>query len=386
MTRLGVVGTKGVGRTHLGCIRELQDCELAAVCDVNEDEARACGREHGVPFYADVGEMLSSERLDGVTVCTPHWFHPGIACAAFDAGVHVLTEKPMAVTLEDAERMVDTARAKGLLLGVVFQHRTDALQIRAREIVASGELGELHRLLLVAAWFRPEAYYRSDEWRGTWKGEGGGVLLNQAPHSLDSFIWISALMPDRVYGRTDTFMHRIEVEDRASALLHYPNGATGYVQASTSEYPGLSRMEFAGERGRMVLEDGSLRLGLLDRPLREFSETAEDQGARPQVTWSSRERPEGAEGSEAGALRARAGHCQVIADFAESIRTGRSPMVPGEEGMKSLELAAAVVLSSHRNSEVPVPVPRKAYTELVALLAERAPRRRKRRTTSVRRR
>ncbi len=351
---------------------------LAALCDVDPDAAGASSAEYGVPGYTELDEMLEKEKLDGITICAPHWFHPPIAIAAFEAGVNVLTEKPVAVTVEDAEKMIAAAREAKKTLGVVFQHRTDPLNAKAREVVASGSLGELHRLALTAAWFRPEVYYTSGAWRGTWKGEGGGVLLNQAPHSLDLFQWISGMMPDRVYGRADAFLHEIEVEDRASALLHYPNGATGYIYASTIEYPSFRRMEFAGDRGKLVLDGSGMRLSLFDRPLREFSLTTDDETGEPGLQLRDVPAEPDEEGG-VGGFRPLKGHRDVIADFAKAIRGHREPMVTGIEGLKSLELANAIILSSHRGEAVGVPIPRKSYSELMRLLAGRKPPRRRRR-------
>jgi predicted dehydrogenase len=384
LTRLAVIGTKGIGRTHVETIASLDGCELAAVCDVNAKEARSCGEAHGCPHYSDLDRMLSEEKPDGICVCTPHWHHPPIALKAFETGVHVLTEKPLAVTVEDAERMIDAARAAGCILGVVFQHRMDPVNVKAREIVSSGQIGEIHRTMLAAAWFRPEAYYRSDAWRGTWKGEGGGVLLNQAPHTIDLFLWISGMVPETLCATTETVLHSIKVEDRASALLRYPNGATGYIHASTAEFPTLHRMEFAGDRGRLVLDDG-IDLTVADGSIREFSKSAPEPSSTPTATPVDVKVAEKSKG-KAGELKPVGGHDLMIADFAEAIREGSAPAVPGEEALKSLEIANAITLSSHRRAEVDLPIPRRAYSELVGLLAGRAGKRRKRRSTTKKRR
>lgn len=388
MTRFAVIGTKGIGRTHIEAIKSVDGCELAAVCDVNTEEARACGEEHGVPGHTDLDRMLRDEKPDALCICAPHWFHPPIAMKAFASGVHVLTEKPLAVTVEDAERMIDAAQAAGRLLGVVFQHRMNPVNAKAREIIASGRIGEIHRTMLTAAWFRPEAYYRSDDWRGTWKGEGGGVLLNQAPHTIDLFLWISGMMPESLNATAETVLHDIEVEDRASALLRYANGATGYIHASTAEFPTLHRMEFAGDRGRLVLDDElgtGIHLTIIDGSTREFSKSAPEPSSAPTASRVEVDSGAKAEG-KAGELKPVGGHDVLIADFAEAIRDGRAPAVPGEEGLKSLEIANAITLSSHRRAELDLPIPRRAYSELIGLLAGRTAKRRKRRTTKKKRR
>ena len=384
MTRLAVIGTKGIGRTHVEAIKSLDGCELVAVCDVNANEARACGEQHECPHYIDLDRMLREEKPDGLCICAPHWFHAPIALDAFAAGVHVLTEKPMAVTVEDAEMMIDAAGEAGCLLGVVFQHRMDPVNQKAREIVSSGRIGEIHRTMLTAAWFRPEAYYRSDAWRGTWRGEGGGVLLNQAPHTIDLFLWISGMMPEIIDAKAETFMHKIEVEDRASALLRYPNGATGYIHASTAEFPTLHRLEFAGDRGRLVLDneiDGGIDLTVIDGSAREFCRKAPEPSSAPIASRVDTGVGAGT-GRKAGEFEPVGGHDLMIADFAAAIREGREPAVPGEEGLKSLEIANAITLSSQQRAKVAMPIPRRAYSELVELLAGRPTKRRKRRSTT----
>jgi len=375
--RLAVVGTKGVGQAHIRAIRSTSGCALAAICDIDQAEAEARSRELGVPGYSDVGAMLAREKLDGLCICTPHWFHPEIALAAFESGANVLCEKPLAVTVEDGERMIAAARAAKKLLAVSFQYRTAPLNTKAREIVASGRLGEVQRTLVVSNWYRPEAYFRSAPWRGTWKGEGGGVLLNQAQHALDLVLWISGLVPERVTGETATLMHKIEVEDRACALVHYRNSATGYVFASTTEAPSGTFIEIACDKGRLTLDEKLLRVGELERSCAEFMESSPEKFAEPKCTWEE--------------FRAEAfagvkwGHEVVVADFADAIRTGRAPMITGEDGLKALELANAIVLSGQRGEPVGMPVPRKAYSEMVALLAGRSSRRRRRRSARARR-
>jgi len=374
--RLAVVGTKGIGRKHIEAINAVPGCELVAICDVDADEAKACGGEFSVPCYVELDQMLAKEHLDAIAIATPHWYHPSIAIKAFGAGLNVLTEKPMAVTVEDAEKMIEASHKHSKMLAVVFQQRAVPMNIKARELIESGAIGEIQRTLLVAPWFRTNAYYSSGSWRGTWKGEGGGVLLNQAPHSLDLFLWISGIRPSRLYGKAETVQHRIEVEDRATALLEYENGATGYLYASTVEAPDNVRMEFAGDKGRLLLGD-KIELCRLEVSSKEYNETTDEIWGSPKAAWETIEVPV--------PDRLRQGHEAVYEDFADAVSNGRRPMVTGEEGLRSLELANAITLSSQRNESVDIPIPRKAYSELVALLAGRASRRRRRGTAKTKR-
>lgn len=369
--RLAVVGTKGIGQAHIRAIRAVQDCELAAICDVDEAELKLRSQELGVPGYTSADEMFSKEKLDGVSICTPHWFHPEIAFKAFGAGVHVLCEKPLAVTVEDGEKMIDAAKKAKKVLAVCFQFRTAPLNAKAKEIIRSGRLGEVRRTLVISNWFRPRAYFKSASWRGTWKGEGGGVLLNQAQHALDLMLWISELTPERVTGETATLFHQIEVEDRACALVQYKGSATGYIFASTTEAPGGTYLEFACDKGKLCLDEAVLRVGELERSSREFMEESQEIFAEPKCNWQE---------YRADSFRdVKWGHEAVLADFVDAIRTGRPPLATGADGLGALELANAIVLSGMRAQPVDIPVPRKAYSEMIALLAGRKQVRRTRR-------
>ncbi len=356
--RVAVIGTKGMGRGHIAAVNAVERAELSAVCDVDADEVRKAGEEFGVPHFTDLKEMLGAGVCDAVSVCTPHWFHPPITIAAAKAGKHVLTEKPMAVTVADADRMIRACEKAGVVLRVIFQHRQAPLRKAARKLVESGELGEIARTLLVSTNCRTNSYYRQGGWRATWKGEGGGVLLNQAPHALDQLIWLSGLMPDRVYGLTETCMHPIEVEDRASAVLRYPNGAVGYVHVSTTEVPGDQRIEIAGNRAKLVIDANGARIARLKTPMKEFVEASPEMWGRPEHEWSDvAPEPEDLKG-----------HAADVRDFVGSILDGSATGVTGISARRSLELANAIILSSKTGKEVKLPLNRKAYTDLMKKL------------------
>ncbi len=360
--RIAVIGTKGMGRGHIKAINAVERARLGAVCDVDAEEARKAGEEFGVPHFADLKEMLRVEVCDAVSVCTPHWFHPSITVSAAKAGKHVLTEKPMAVTVADADRMIKACKKAGVVLRVIFQHRQAPLRRAARKLIESGELGEIGRTLLVSTGCRTNNYYRQGGWRATWKGEGGGVLLNQAPHALDQLVWLSDMMPDRVYGVTETCLHPIEVEDRASAVLRYPNGAVGYVHVSTTEAPSDQLIEIAGNKGKLVIDSNGVRIARLKTPMREFVETSDQMWGRPEHEWSDvAPEPEGLKG-----------HAADVRDFVGSILDGSEAGVTGESARRSLELANAIILSSKTGKEAKLPLNRKAYSELMKKLIKKS--------------
>jgi predicted dehydrogenase len=352
--RIGLVGLGTMGRSHLEKEQALHEARIVAVADVVPAAVEEMKSRYGVRGYYSYQEMIDSGEVEAVLIATPHPFHCPIAVRAAERGLHVLSEKPIAVTVGEADRMLAATRQAGVKLGVMFQTRTEATYARAKEVVDSGALGQVYRTTMVAtAWYRTQAYYDSGAWRGTWKDEGGGVVMNQAPHSLDAFIWIGG-RPSRVEARAWTRGHRIEVEDTVSATLDYPNGATGYLYTTTAEWPGENRLEVVGDRGKLVLLDGKLQLYRLDRPLQEEIDTGAHWG-KPTGSWE--DVPVEAQAS---------GHAQVVRRFARWVRLDEPPIATGQDGLEQLELANALLLSGYRRQPVDLPLDRPAYDAFLA--------------------
>ena len=259
--------------------------KLAAVCDTD----RAARDRFEVPRFEDAGTLLRSGLVDAVVIATPHYDHTPIAIDALGLGMHVLCEKPLAVHKADCERMIAAYEArpqKSQVFAEMFQHRTDPPYRKLKEMTPCGELGEIRRInWIVTDWFRTEAYYKSGGWRATWRGEGGGVLLNQCPHNLDLWQWMFGL-PSRVRGfcRFGRF-HDIEVEDEVTAYLEYDSGATAVFVTTTGEAPGTNRLEVAGERGKVVLEGRSFLFTRNEVPMSEYSRTTSERFTPPPV-WN----------------------------------------------------------------------------------------------------
>jgi len=351
--RFGVVGVGGMGRAHVREIMELEEAELIAGADIQAEARANFQATHGLECYDSPDELLTRKEIEAVCVVIPHPFHRQVTVEALHKKKHVLVEKPIAGAVMDADPMIAAAKETGRKLGVVFQQRTRPDIREAAKLIHSGQLGELLRASMIAPQFRTQAYYeRGTGWRGTWKGEQGGVLLNQAPHPLDLFIWLAG-MPVRVTGLTSTRIHRIETEDTASALLEYPNGAHGVIQANTTEAPSSICIEVACTRGKIVIRDSLVQVAMPATPLDEYILNADDDFGRLEVKWKDLK----AEGPT--------GHGETIRDFALAVREDRPPMVPGEEGLKSLELANAVVLSSERQQTVTLPLDREDYAQLL---------------------
>jgi predicted dehydrogenase len=275
--------------------------------------------------------------------------------AAADAGAHVLCEKPIAHTVSAADRMIAACRRAGVLLGLDFNQRTSPAYILAQQLIAGGELGELYQVSFVASgWYRTQAYYDSGGWRGTWAGEGGGVIMNQAPHHLDLYCWLAGL-PGRVKATALTRTHQIEVENTVAALLEHGTERVDTFYTTTAEWPGQTEFLFAGEKGRLVVADRQLRLYRMEKSLSEEL-LHSPHGTKPAGAWEEIPVEPAAPG--------QSGHIAVLRRFAQAVRSGR------EEEL----VANAMLLSSFRDRSVTIPVDRAAYDGLLSELRAKAER------------
>ena len=355
--RFGVIGTGGMGSGHCKMIPQIPETELTAICDTNAEVRERIAATYGVPAFATHTELLDSGLVDAVTIATPHYFHPPIAIEAFSKGIHVMSEKPLGVTVAAADSMIAAAKASGLKFGVMYQMRAEAQNQVARKIVESGQLGSIYRTSLVMAWYRSQAYYNSGGWRATWAGEGGGVLINQAPHYLDLFTWLGG-MPTTITGQTRTRLHEIEVEDEAFATLEYANGAHGYLYASTTEVPNNNVLEVCGDKGKLVLDNGDLKLYTLESSIKEFTFTNEVMWGSPKAVEAEVEIPDYSQ-------NAIKGHGAITQNFARSILYAEELIAPGYDGINAVELINGIILSSKTGETVTVPVDRSRYDALI---------------------
>ena len=355
--RVAVVGAgANIAAQHFEAIAALDRLELVAVCDVNEGRREQVVARTGARFYADVERMLREASADLVAVITPHPSHAELAEAALASGAHVLVEKPMAVTVSEADRMLRAASAAGRILAVSFQQRFAPMTERLSGWLRSGELGEVQRVAIHEPWLRTAAYFAAAPWRATWQGEGGGVLMNQAPHALDLLTNLLGL-PSRVHGLTRTARHTTACEDTAHALLEWPGGAIGHFASSTSEPETGRRLEIVGDLSKVLVEGDLLRRWDYSPGLKEHISSSPEPFGRVAVSERPPER-----------LSPGATHKQVYADLVEALDQGRPPRCGPEQGRQSLELANAIALSSWTQRPVELPLDRAAYD---AALAER---------------
>lgn len=358
--RLGIIGVGGMGSCHASLIQEhkVPRCELTAVCDA---DPRKLEGWDGIRTFADSAELIRSGEVDAVLIATPHYDHTAIGIDALEQGLHVLMEKPISVHKKDCEKLIAAHTNKDLVFGAMFQMRTDPHYRRIKKLVDEGELGELQRTnWIITSWYRTEAYYASGGWRATWKGEGGGVLLNQCPHTLDLFQWICG-MPVRVraFGALGKY-HAIEVEDEITAYLEYANGATGVFVTSTGEAPGTDRLEIAGDRGKVVVEDGKITFVRNEVPASEHCKTSEQFFSMPEHT-----------SVEIAVEGTGEGHVGIHRNFVNAVLDGEPLIAPAEEGIHSVELGNAMLYSSLIGETVALPLDGDAYEKkLKELIAD----------------
>lgn len=347
--RFGIIGIGNIGFVHASCMYrgEIQGAVLRAVCDSKPHAGEELA-EHfpGVHFYADYDRMLREEQLDAVIVSVPHPKHSEIAIAAFEHGLHVLVEKPMDITLSKAKKLCQTAKQSGKLFGIMFNQRTGSLFSKAREIVLSGQLGQLKRTVwIITNWYRTQHYYDSGSWRATWAGEGGGVLVNQAPHQLDLWQWICG-MPECITAYcNEAKYHDIEVEDEATIVARFPNGAEGVFITSTGEYPGTNRLEISGTKGKIVLENGQMKWWRLEQDEREFC--VNSQKSFDHIPMEYLEIPDQPN---------KLGHRKILQNFTDAVLHDVPLLAPGYDGLKELTIQNAAYLSAWKGS-VPVELP-----------------------------
>ncbi len=360
--RLGLVGLGNIGKFHAGYLldKKISRGELAAVADSNASNIEPF-RAKGVKAFATSEEMIRSGEIDAIIVATPHFQHTTIGIDALKNGLHTMIEKPVSAHKADAERLFAVAREhpKQVFAGM-FQLRVEPRYQKIKKLIDGGDLGQIVRInWIITDWFRTEAYYASGGWRATWKGEGGGVLLNQCLHQLDVLQWLCG-MPASVRGFCQLGrFHDIEVEDNVTCVMEWANGATGVFVSSTGEAPGTNRFEIVGTRGKVVLENNKLTFTRNDADMVEFSKSAKSGFAKPEV-WNV----------EIPFADASNGHAVLMQSFVDSILDGTPLIASGYDGMGSVELANVLLYSSLIGETVQLPLDSAAWeTKLNELIA-----------------
>lgn len=349
--RVGIIGVGNMGSAHARTLLSgnIAGAELVAVCDIREI-MRDWVHEQLSPtltFWNNAEDMISSGTVDAVILATPHYDHARQAALAFAAGIHVLVEKPAGVYTRQVREMNEAAAASHCVFSIMYNQRTNPLYIKLKDLISSGELGEIRRLnWIITNWYRSQSYYDSGGWRATWSGEGGGVLINQCPHQLDLLQWTTGMMPKRIRAFCQFGKYRnIEVEDDVTAYAEYDNGATAVFITTTGEYPGSNRFEITGDQGKIVIEHNTLTFWRLRESENEFNQHYTGKFGHPEC-WKCEIPIEGEE----------TGHPGIIRNWIESIQHGTPLIAPGEEGIRGLSLSNAMYLSTWIDDWVELPV------------------------------
>ena len=349
--RIGLVGLGNMGKSHAKLLREgrVNGACLAAVADSNP---AALEGFQDIPHFSDADQLLRSGEVDAVQIATPHYSHTTIGIAALEQGLHVLVEKPISVHKNDCAKLIaaHVGRDKQVF-SAMFNQRTDPYYQKIRELVQGGELGEVRRVnWIITNWFRSEAYYASSDWRATWEGEGGGVLLNQCPHNLDLLQWIFGMPKSlRAFCRFGKY-HDIEVEDDVTAYMEFANGATGVFITTTGEAPGTNRLEITTERGKLIYENDRLAFTRNEVETTHFSRTTKECFAMP-PTWDITI-PISGHGRQ---------HLGILQNFTDAIHDGVPLLAPASEGIHSVELANAMLYSAFTEQTVNFPLDGDAF-------------------------
>lgn len=359
--RLGIIGVGNIGKYHADYLlnKKISRCELAAICDPN---IAALEKFKPLKIFNDGEQLIKSGEVDAVIIATPHFQHTTLGIAAFENGIHAMVEKPISSHKADAEKLIAAHKKfPKIIFAGMFQLRTEPRYLKIKKMIKDGSLGRIVRVNWINTdWFRTEAYYASSGWRATWRGEGGGVLLNQCLHNLDTLQWLCGI-PARVRGFCQLGrFHNIEVEDNVTIYLEWPDGATGTFISSTGETPGTNRFEIVGTRGTLVLENNKLTFTRNDADMVEFSKTATQGFVKPNSRTE-----------EIAFENAVSPHATMVQNFVNAILDGEPLIAPGGEGIHSVELANAMVYSSLLGQTIELPMDGAAWEKkLNQLIAE----------------
>ena len=357
IVRYGIIGLGNMGTGHMGYFQkgEVPGAKVTAICDIRQDRIdRMVGKypDSGFKTYLSYKDLVDGGEVDAVIVAVPHYFHPEIVIYALKKGLNVICEKPAGVYTKQVKEMMEVAKTAKGLFTMMFNQRTNCLYRKMREIILSGGIGEVTRInWIITDWYRTQFYYDSGDWRGTWSGEGGGVLFNQCPHQLDLISWVTGMMPTAVrsfcnFGR----FHDIEVEDDVTAYLEYANGANGVFITTTGEFPGTNRFEVAGTKGKLVCENDKLMMTKVTPDTREFTKTAKSAFVLPEK-----------ETFEVETDGVNLQHMGICRNFTNAI-LGKEPLfVDGKEGINGVELMDAMLLSTWLDKKVAIPIDDELY-------------------------
>lgn len=366
--RYGVIGIGNMGTSHSGWLAggKIPGATLTAVCDIDE-KRRAWAKENlpEVAVFEDYKELLDSKLVDAVIIAVPHYLHPEMAIESLKRNINTMVEKPAGVYASQIREMnAEAEKHPDVKFAMMFNQRTNPLYQKVKEILDAGTIGELRRVTwIITSWWRTQKYYDSSAWRATWAGEGGGVLVNQAPHQLDLLQWLCG-MPSLMEAHLKYGSHRdITVEDDVTAYFEYPNGATGTFITCTHDALGTDRLEIHGDNGKIIITDSKcVTVKKMDKPedvwnheldFRQMLALVKGQTQQKLYTEETFECPENWDQQ----------HIDVLINFTNAIAKGEELIAPGAEGIKAVEIANAMFLSDWLGHSVTIPVDDELFYE-----------------------
>lgn len=356
--RVGIIGVGNMGMSHINnfVAGKMPEIEIPCIADIDEKKFdRVKEKLPDAVCFSTATQLINSGLCDAVLIATPHYDHPPIGIEALKAGLHVMSEKPAGVYTKQVNELIAVADTTDKTYAIMFNQRTNCIYRKVKEMVSSGEYGEMKRVSwIITDWYRTQAYYNSGGWRATWAGEGGGVMLNQCPHQLDLWQWICG-MPTKVKAIChEGKWHDIEVEDDVSIYVEYENGATGTFITTTGDYPGTNRLEITLDKAKIICEDGEIRMFLLDQLTSDYTMNSEEGFGSIKGEWVTVE-TDGINDQHVGVMNA----------FAAHILRNEPLVADGREGINGLTISNAAFLSSWLNKTVELPIDEELYYSLL---------------------
>lgn len=330
----GIIGCGAISKMHAGAMEAVEGARLVACTDVNPSNLERFSKEYDIKAYSTATEMLNDENINAVSICTPSGLHKKFCIDAANAGKHIVVEKPMALTTEECDFIIEACEKNNVKLEVISQNRYKQTFRYVKDLVAGGALGKIVSADIYMKYYRSPEYYASSDWKGTWKMDGGGALMNQGIHGVDILLFIMGVVKS-VFGFARTLARDIEVEDTASAVVEFQNGALGVIQGTTSVSPGYPRrMEINGTKGSITLVEGDITVWDVEGVKKPDFTVPEDHSHNDPMAFNIE------------------GHIKQISDLVEAVKTGRDTFVNQYEGRKPVELINAIYESSRTGRKI----------------------------------
>ena len=353
LIRFGIIGIGGMGANHANLLlqNKINNACLASICDMNKSFSK---NFIDTPFYSNASDFFNKDKIDVAIIATPHRSHVNLGKEALKNDINVIIEKPLAVTAKQCREFIEFSKKYDAKFGIMLNQRTNPAFIKLKKMIMSGELGKIHRYQwTITDWFRTNYYYNISDWRATWKGEGGGVLMNQSIHQLDLCQWLFG-MPDSVI--TDMQLghfHNIEVEDEVTSILKYKDGMKGIFSTTTGETPGVNRLEIASDYGLIIYENNYLTWKKLSETSTSFIKNSQTLFDKPAVKTLEFEFPNDED--------QHIEHIRILQNFTNFLLGKEDLYVPGDQGLNSVELINTMILSGLDKKEIELPLNEEEY-------------------------